>query len=84
MSSAFCMPGLANALIETPERQLFASRDLAQTRRLLGAVMKPHALHVHGASQQLNARMHHMAFGAVSLNRLKYGAEVDIEPWPAG
>jgi AraC-like DNA-binding protein len=76
------MPGLANALIDAPERQLFASRDLAQTRSMVGQVMKPHDLHVHGASQQVNARMHHMAFGGVSLNRLKYGADVDIEPGP--
>jgi AraC-like DNA-binding protein len=76
------MTNLSGALIELPERQLFASRDLAQTRSLVGAVMKPHELHVHGASQQVNARMHHMPFGGVSLNRLKYGAEVDIEPGP--
>lgn len=82
MSSAFAMPDLAGALINSPERQLFASRDLAQTRSLVGAVMKPHDLHVHGPSQQVNARMHHMAFGGVSLNRLKYGADVDIEPGP--
>jgi AraC-like DNA-binding protein len=82
MPSAYPTPGLTGALINLPERQLFASRDLAQTRSLVGAVMKPHDLHVHGASQQVNARMHHMAFGGISLNRLKYGADVDIEPGP--
>jgi AraC-like DNA-binding protein len=82
MSNAFATPGLSGAFINAPERQLFASRDLLQTRSLVGQVMKPHELRVHGTSQQLNARMHHMAFGGVSLNRLKYGAEVDIEPGP--
>ncbi len=82
MSSAFAVPGLAGALIHSPERQLFASRDLLQTRSLVGEIMKPHDLHVHGSAQQVNARMHHMAFGGVSLNRLKYGADVDIEPGP--
>ena len=82
MLSAFAVPGLPGALIDLPERQLFASRDLLQTRSLVGAVMKPHNLHVHGSKQQVNARMHHMAFGGVSLNRLKYGAEVEIEPGP--
>ncbi len=82
MPSVIALPGLAGALINSPERQLFASRDLLQTRSLVGSVMKPHDLHVHGASQQVNARMHHMAFGGVSLNRLKYGADVDIEPGP--
>jgi AraC-like DNA-binding protein len=82
MASAFPLPGLSGALINSPERQLFASRDLLQTRSLVSEVMKPHELHVHGASQNVNARMHHMAIGGVSLNRLKYGAEVDIEPGP--
>jgi AraC-like DNA-binding protein len=82
MASAFAPPGLPDALINSPELQLFASRDLSQTRSLVGEVMKPHDLHVHGASQQVNARMHHMAFGGISLNRLKYGADVDIEPGP--
>ncbi len=81
-SGNYPMPVLSDALINTPERQLFASRDLAETRSMVGQVMKPHELHVHCSSQQLSSRMHHMAFGGVSLNRLKYGAEVDIEPGP--
>ncbi|QYF95219.1 AraC family transcriptional regulator [Massilia sp. PAMC28688] len=84
MSTAFAMPGLSEALITMSERQLFASRDLAQTRSLVGTVMKPHDLQVRGSGQQVNARMHHMAFGGVSLNRLKYGADVEIEPGPLG
>ncbi len=79
-SGSHTTASLSGALIDVPERQLFASRDLQQTRALVGEVMKPHELRVRGASQQLNARMHHLAFGGVSLNRLKYGAEVDIEP----
>lgn len=71
---------LSGALINAPGRQLFASRDLDQTRYLVGQVMKPHQLVVSGHSQQLNSRMHHMAFGDVSFSRLKYGAEVDIQP----
>jgi AraC-like DNA-binding protein len=82
MPSAIALPGISGALINSPERQLFASRDLLQTRSLVGDIMKPHELHVHGSAQQVNARMHHMAFGGVSLNRLKYGAEVNIEPGP--
>jgi AraC-like DNA-binding protein len=82
MPSTFAMPGLPGALINSPERQLFASRDLLQTRSLVSDIMKPHDLHVRGTGQQVNARMHHMAFGGVSLNRLKYGADVEIEPGP--
>jgi len=71
---------LSGALINAPGRQLFASRDLDQTRYLVGQVMKPHQLEISGHSQQLNARMHHMTFGGVSFSRLRYGAEVDIQP----
>lgn len=79
-SGSYSGQGLSGALLDLPERQLFASRDLAQTRSLVAQVMKPHELHVHGSSQQLNSRMHHMGFCGVLFNRLKYGAEVDIEP----
>lgn len=82
MASVSVLLGLPGALINLPERQLFASRDLTQTRSLVGSVMKPHDLRVRGAAQEVNARMHHVAVGGVSLNRLKYGAEVDIEPGP--
>lgn len=82
MSSASATLGFPGALINLPERQLFASRDLLQTRSLVGSVMKPHDLRVRGAHQEVNARMHHAAVGGVSLNRLKYGADVDIEPGP--
>jgi len=79
-SDQFHAQALSGTLIELPERQLFASRDLGQTRTLVAQVMKPHRLEIHGNSQQLSSRMHHMTFGGVSLSRLKYGAEVDIEP----
>jgi AraC-like DNA-binding protein len=73
---------LGNALLDTPGRRLFASRDLDETRALVGRVMKPHQLHVAGSSQRLDSRMHHTAFGKASLSRLKYGADVDIRPGP--
>lgn len=82
MSTASAVSSLSGALINSPERRLFASRDLAHTRSMVGKVMKPHRLQVHGAAQGVNARMHHMGFGGVSLNRLAYGADVDIEPGP--
>lgn len=71
-----------HALIAVPGRQLFASRDLDETRGMVGRVMKPHQLEVAGSAQRLDARMHHAPFGEVSLSRLKYGADVDIRPGP--
>lgn len=73
-------PGLSGALINSPERQLFVSRDLAQTRNLVAQVMKQHDLRPHDGAGQVSSRMHHMAFGGVSLNRLLYGTDVEIEP----
>jgi AraC-like DNA-binding protein len=79
-SAQFTSPTLSGTLLNAPDRQLFTSRDLAQTRTLVGQVMKPHRLEIHGHAQELNSRMHYMGLGGVALSRLKYGADVDIEP----
>ena len=68
------------ALLGSPQHQMFASRDLEETRSCVGRAMKPHQLGISGAAQRLDARMHHVSFGEVSLSRLKYGASVDILP----
>jgi AraC-like DNA-binding protein len=73
-------PVLSEAFLGAPNLQLFASRDLQETRSMVSRVMKPHELHAAGHGQRVDARMHHMAFGDVSLNRLVYGADVDIDP----
>lgn len=72
--------GLHRAMLAAPTRQLFASSDVQETRALVARVMKPHALNITGGRQRLHARMHHLAFGDVSISRLCYGAEVSIEP----
>lgn len=72
--------GLQRALLGAPGRQLFASRDLNETRAMVSRVMKPHHLAVHGTGQRVDARMHHLALGDVSISRLRHGADVDIEP----
>jgi AraC-like DNA-binding protein len=71
---------LASALLFDRSHQLFASADLDHVRYEVGRVMKPHALDVVGPQQKLNARLHHVSFGDVSLSRLKYGAHVSIVP----
>lgn len=73
---------LAGALLNAPGRRLFASRDLEETRAQVGRVMKPHVLGVEGRAQRLDARMHHLSLGDVSLSRLRYGADVSIQPGP--
>ncbi len=71
---------LRNALIHQAQHQVLVSRDLDPTRAAVGRLMKPHGLVVRGRGQALMARMHHVAMGRVSLSRLRYGAEVSIEP----
>lgn len=80
--SSFAKPAFSSALLGLPQRQLFASHDLEETRAMVGRVMKPHRLDVAARGHRLAARMHHAPFGDVSLNRLHYGADVDIIPGP--
>jgi len=75
-------PALAAALLGDASRLVFASTDQAQARAAVGTVFKPHRLTIGGT--RLAARLHHAPLGAVSLNRLAYGAEVDIDPGPMG
>lgn len=75
-------PSLQRALLGAPGRQLFASRDLHETCAMVSRVMKPHALDVAAPGQRIDARMHHLALGDVSISRLRHGADVDIQPGP--
>lgn len=63
-----------------PEHLLFASADLEETRAAVGRVMRPHALTQTTLGERLDARMHHVALGELSLSRLRYGATVQIQP----
>lgn len=71
-----------DAVLAMPAQQLFASGDLDEARSMVGRVMRPHLLGVVGPRQRLDARMHHQPLGEVSLNRLRYGADVEIRPGP--
>ncbi|WP_284454465.1 AraC family transcriptional regulator [Cupriavidus campinensis] len=79
--AAKAFPG---ALAALTTNKLFESRDLEETRAMVGRVMKPHHLGIVGRGQRLESRMHHVSLGEVSLSRLHYGADVDIEPGPLG
>lgn len=75
-------PWRIDAVLAMPAQQLFASGDLDEARSMVGRVMRPHLLGVVGPRQRLDARMHHQPLGEVSLNRLRYGADVEIRPGP--
>ena len=60
--------------------RLFESTDLDETRELCGRVFNPHQLQLRGRGQALHARMDHHPLGDMSLNRLTWGAAVDVDP----
>jgi AraC-like DNA-binding protein len=64
-----------------PDQSLvFSSRDFDAVRAGVARIFKPHLLRLHGASADLEARMYHLRQGNASINRLEYGAEVEIDP----
>jgi AraC-like DNA-binding protein len=64
------------------ESLVFSSRDFDAVRQGVARIFKPHLLRLHGTGETLRARMHHLRQGnsAASVNRLEYGAEVEIDP----
>lgn len=78
---------MANSAINKGERHaalsrhmLFHSRDLDETRHRVAQVFCPHELNITERNQRLDTRMFHASLGGVSLNRLRYGATVFIDP----
>ena len=53
--------------------------DLDEARDGVARVFSPHELKVASVERRLDTRMCHVALGAVSINRLRYGATVDID-----
>ena len=53
--------------------------DLDEARDGVARVFSPHELKVASAERRLDTRMCHASLGAVSINRLRYGATVDID-----
>jgi AraC-like DNA-binding protein len=72
-------PLLADALF--PDQSLvFSSCDFDAVRAGVARIFKPHLLRLHGGSADLQASMYHLRQGDTSINRLEYGAEVEIDP----
>ncbi len=74
-------PQLEDAMFPD-ESVVFSSRDFDAVRQGVARIFKPHLLRLHGTSAALRARMHHLRQGnaSASVNRLEYGAEVEIDP----
>lgn len=60
--------------------RLFDTTDLDEAREICGRVFNPHRLSLIGAGQSLRSRMDHLPVGALSLNRLTWGAQVQVDP----
>lgn len=58
---------------------VLCTADLDEARHGVSRIFSPHELGVAGAGERLDTRMHHVSLGAVSINRLSYGATVDID-----
>lgn len=59
---------------------LFRVNDLDEARERVANVFSPHDLRVLATGEALDTRMCHVPIGSVSLNRLDYGATVDVDP----
>ena len=64
------------------DHPVFSSRDIEHARAQVARVFCAHDLRQVGAAQRLDCRMHRVGVGALSLNYLCYGADVDITPGP--
>ncbi len=62
------------------DHPVFASRDIEHARAQVARVFCTHDLRQVDAGQRLDCRMHRVGVGALSLNYLCYGADVDITP----
>lgn len=60
--------------------ELFHSKDLDETRELVGQIFCDHRLHLVNRDFGLNARMHTCRVNQVTANYISYGGNVSIEP----
>lgn len=58
---------------------LFHTHDIDEARERVAKIFCPHELRLVHAGEAVESRMSHVPLGAVSLNRLAYGAAVQID-----
>ncbi|AOM42887.1 transcriptional regulator [Xenorhabdus hominickii] len=66
--------------LNSPDHLLFSSNDLDEVKSMVGRVMQPHQLNILGSSRKINAKMHYIPLGDFSMSRLRYSANVKINP----
>ncbi|MEQ1974342.1 hypothetical protein ABLA76_00425 [Xenorhabdus sp. SGI240] len=60
--------------LNSPKHLLFSSNDLDEVKSMVGRVIQPHQLTI------VDAQMHYIPLGGISMSRLRYGACVEITP----
>ncbi len=55
------------------------TRDLDESCMRVSSVLSPHELRIARHGDYLDTEMCHVPLGGVSINRLRYGATVDID-----
>ncbi|MDQ4504366.1 AraC family transcriptional regulator [Sinomonas sp. ASV322] len=67
--------------LDGSDRQILAScSDLDEVVEACTRTLRPHALRIRDRGARLATRLAHLEAGPMSLNRLRYGAEVAVEP----
>ncbi|MGW4482959.1 AraC-like ligand-binding domain-containing protein [Amycolatopsis sp. NPDC004368] len=71
---------LAADLADVSQQVLAASGDPDEVTQACTAALRPHRLLVHSRHARLATRLEHLAAGPISVNRLRYGADVTVAP----
>lgn len=58
---------------------ILRTQDLDEARARVATVFSPHDLRISRRDHALDTQMCHVPLGGVSINRLRYGATVDID-----
>ncbi|MCX7179093.1 MAG: AraC family transcriptional regulator [Proteobacteria bacterium] len=73
-------PGQHSSKDPLSRYRIFHTMDLDEARDLVAKIYAPHELGFAGRrSRQLDTSMSHFPIGGISLNRLRYGGEVNID-----
>ncbi|MEV6897413.1 AraC family transcriptional regulator [Amycolatopsis sp. NPDC051372] len=71
---------LAAGLAEVSQHVLASSGDPDEVTQACTQALRPHRLVVHSRRARLSTRLEHLSAGPISLNRLRYGADVTVAP----
>ncbi|MBV1789102.1 AraC family transcriptional regulator [Marinobacterium sp. D7] len=82
MPSKKVPPSLVDALLGQPQLQVFESDDADEVRDKVGQAFKPHRFELlrEVEGESAHSRLHQFSLGKVSLHRLRYAGEANVDP----